>query len=289
MEPADHIRLPDGRALALDDVGDPRGKPVVYLHGTPDSRLARHPDDSIATRMGVRLVAVDRPGFGDSHPHPGAGLASFGEDLRALLDALGIGTVSLLGWSSGGLAALAAATVLGPRVSWLTLVATVPPVEAYRDAGVLDALGPQRRTFVELAEDMTPEALAAQAAPYLVPDDLSPELALEHVLEAAGPLGRSELEAVPGAAQQLARALLATDANGSAGVEGDLVHQFTPGLDLTAVTARVRLVHGAADKVAPPQVGSWLRARLAEATTEVVPSAGHHLLFTHWEQILSPH
>ena len=35
------------RTLTLDDVGDPEGVPVLYLHGTPDSRLSRHPDDGV--------------------------------------------------------------------------------------------------------------------------------------------------------------------------------------------------------------------------------------------------
>ena len=59
------LGLPDGRTLAYDDAGDHAGVPVVYLHGTPDSRLGR-PDDRVATDAGVRLLAVDRPGFGDS-------------------------------------------------------------------------------------------------------------------------------------------------------------------------------------------------------------------------------
>ena len=48
--------------MTYDDVGDPNGAPVVYLHGGGDSRLSRHPDDSIAASLGVRLLAVDRCG-----------------------------------------------------------------------------------------------------------------------------------------------------------------------------------------------------------------------------------
>src|SRR4051794_24440025 len=42
--------LPDGRRLCFDDVGDPGGPVVVYVHGTPDSRRARHPDDDVTRR-----------------------------------------------------------------------------------------------------------------------------------------------------------------------------------------------------------------------------------------------
>src|ERR671922_2773339 len=41
------VHLPDGRVLTVDDTRDPGGTSVLYLHGTPDSRLARHPDDGL--------------------------------------------------------------------------------------------------------------------------------------------------------------------------------------------------------------------------------------------------
>lgn len=33
------VRLRDGRSLAWAEYGDPRGKPVLYFHGFPGSRL----------------------------------------------------------------------------------------------------------------------------------------------------------------------------------------------------------------------------------------------------------
>jgi pimeloyl-ACP methyl ester carboxylesterase len=64
------LRRPGGRTVGYDDTGDPAGRPVLYLHGTPDSRLSRHPDDGLAAAAGVRLLAVDRPGYGATSPLP---------------------------------------------------------------------------------------------------------------------------------------------------------------------------------------------------------------------------
>jgi pimeloyl-ACP methyl ester carboxylesterase len=280
------IELPDGRALVCDDVGDPDGAPVVYLHGLPDSRLARHPDDSLAERAGVRLLAVDRPGAGDSDLDPRATHTSIGDDLAVLLDALGIGRPGLLGWSSGGLAALGAAAALGERAAAVALVATVPPAEAYDDAAVLEALGPTRRPLVEMAQEADAEEVARDVAPYLVPQPLTRDLALEHVLEGAGDVGRREMAAVPGAADALAAGLVAGVARGTDALEQDLRLQLTRGLDLGAISARVLLYQGGRDGVSPPEVGTWLAARLPGAVLEVLPDAGHHLLFALWPGLL---
>jgi pimeloyl-ACP methyl ester carboxylesterase len=280
------IALPDGRHLAIDDVGDPAGRPVVYLHGTPDSRLARHPDDDLAAACGVRLLAVDRPGAGDSDLDPAATLTSLGADLALALHLLTVGPVRLLGWSSGGLAALGAAAVLGARVESVTLVASLPPAEAYDDPAVVAALGPTRRPLVEMAAEVPAAELAAEIAPHLVPLPLTEALALEHVLEGAGEVGRAELDAVPGSAERLAAGLQAGVAQGLAGIEQDLALQLTRGLDLGRVTAPVHAVHGELDGVAPPAVGAWLAAHLAHGTTATIPGAGHHLLFPHWERLL---
>jgi pimeloyl-ACP methyl ester carboxylesterase len=295
LPPPRSFALPDGRSLAYDEVGADCGPVVVYLHGTPDSRLARHPDDGVATALGVRLLAVDRPGFGRSDPDPAGSLTALGRDLRLLLDHLGIERAGLLGWSAGGLAALAAAASLGERVSRVVLAGTVPPFEAHRDPAVLADLGAARRGFVELAvevlaEGMAPAELAEEVAAHLVPDPLDRDLARDHVLEAAGEVGRRELDEVPGAVEQLVDALLEAVAQGRAGLAHDVARQLEAGLDLATVTAPVWTVHGGHDPVSPPTVGRWLARHLSRAgvtvEVDVDPDAGHQILLTRWAELV---
>lgn len=286
MEAPRLLRLADGRVLAFDDVGAADGVPVVYLHGTPDSRLARHPDDSVAAAVGVRLIAVDRPGAGQSDLDATGTLTSLGADVGALLDHLALDEACLLGWSAGGLCALSVAGTLGERVRAVGLVGSLPPVEAYADPQVVAALGEARRAFVEMAMELTPRALAAEVASFLVPHPLTEQVALEHVLESAGADGRDELASVSGAAEQLARALVAAVTGGLAGVEHDLALQLEPDLDLGHIRAPVRSFHGTRDSVSPPEVGAWLVARMPHAVLDRVPEAGHHLLFPRWRGVL---
>ena len=281
------LGLPDGRTLAYDDAGDPSGVPVVYLHGTPDSRLGR-PDDRVAAEAGVRLLAVDRPGFGDSDVDPGARLTALGDDLARILDAVGAERAILLGWSGGGLAALGAATsvALDGRLAALGLIGTLPPAEAYDDPDVLAALGDGRRAFAEIAAEVPAAELAADVAPYLVPHPIDAAIARDHVLELAGADGRAEMARAPGVVEALTAGLMASVQQGTEGLAGDIERQLERGLDLSRAACPVRTFHGSLDEISPPAVGTWLVARLPNAVLDLTPDAGHYLLFPRWRGIL---
>jgi pimeloyl-ACP methyl ester carboxylesterase len=90
----------DGRTLAFCQWGDPKGAPVFSLHGTPGSRLTRHPDDEVYRRAGVRLITYDRAGYGLSTRLPGRTIADVAPDVAAVADALGIERFAVTGGSA---------------------------------------------------------------------------------------------------------------------------------------------------------------------------------------------
>src|ERR1700761_1137663 len=56
--------LPDGRVLGYAEYGLPTGFPIFFFHGFPASRLEGFPFDRMARRRGLRIISLDRPGFG---------------------------------------------------------------------------------------------------------------------------------------------------------------------------------------------------------------------------------
>lgn len=122
------IRLPDGRLLGYADFGDPAGVPIFGLHGTPGSRLMFTLADPVAAKLGIRLIAPERPGFGLSTYQPGRSLASYALDIADFADALGIGRFGVAGVSGGGPYAVACAALLPDRVTALGLVSPVGPM-----------------------------------------------------------------------------------------------------------------------------------------------------------------
>ncbi|MBX3194433.1 MAG: alpha/beta fold hydrolase [Microbacteriaceae bacterium] len=122
-------RVPTPRYTAnvLERQGD--GTPVVFVHGNVSSSLFYQPT-MLALPTGVRALAIDLRGFGDSETKPvdaTRGLRDFSDDVVSVLDALGLDRVHLVGWSMGGGVVMQLALDHPERVATLTLEAPVSP------------------------------------------------------------------------------------------------------------------------------------------------------------------
>jgi pimeloyl-ACP methyl ester carboxylesterase len=104
------------RLIRVRDAGDRDGAAVVFLHGTPSSRLDLQLSEPMAEQSGVRLVSFDRPGYGGSTPRPFS-LASTARDVEVVADRLGLERFAAFGQSSGSRFALATGACLGERVT----------------------------------------------------------------------------------------------------------------------------------------------------------------------------
>jgi pimeloyl-ACP methyl ester carboxylesterase len=124
------VRTPDGRTLAVEDAGDPAGRPVLVHLGTPDSRHLYGPWVADAAGRGLRLICYDRPGYGGSTPQPGRSIADCAGDVRAICAALEIDRLAIWGWSGGGAHALACAALLPDLVAAAASLAAVAPYGA---------------------------------------------------------------------------------------------------------------------------------------------------------------
>jgi pimeloyl-ACP methyl ester carboxylesterase len=129
------VRLRDGRALAYAEYGDPRGTPVLYFHGDPSCRLM-HPDPGVSRSLGIRLLTIDRPGFGRSDPKPGRSLLDWADDVVEFADALALPRFAVAGASGGGPFVAACAYMLPERITRAAILGGAGPVEAGSFAGM---------------------------------------------------------------------------------------------------------------------------------------------------------
>src|SRR5580658_11327062 len=80
------------------------GPAVLFVHGNVSSSLF-WPPLMLALPEEYRPLAIDLRGFGDTDPEPvdaTRGLRDYADDLAAVIDALGLESVHLIGWSMGG-------------------------------------------------------------------------------------------------------------------------------------------------------------------------------------------
>lgn len=116
-------------ATAVREGGRHAGEPVLLVHGNVSSSVFWE-DTLAALPDGFRGLAPDLRGYGDSEPAPidaTRGLRDFSDDLRALVDALDLGRVHLVGWSMGGGVAMQYLLDHPGDVASLTLVSPVSP------------------------------------------------------------------------------------------------------------------------------------------------------------------
>jgi pimeloyl-ACP methyl ester carboxylesterase len=93
------MTLSDGRKLGFSVFGDKKGIPLFLFHGTPGSRIWFLEDDNIAQRLGIHLIATDRPGYGLSDKKGNRKILEYSSDIEELADYLQLDNFSVLGVS----------------------------------------------------------------------------------------------------------------------------------------------------------------------------------------------
>ncbi|CAN5254367.1 hypothetical protein BH18CHL2_BH18CHL2_12200 [soil metagenome] len=117
-----------GARVRVIEHGPPGGEPVLCVHGV--GGWAENWRETLATleAAGFRGIAADLPGFGESERVAGARYFTgdsplYASFVPALLDALSLPAVHLLGHSLGGAIAYITAVTAPERIRSLTLVA----------------------------------------------------------------------------------------------------------------------------------------------------------------------
>src|ERR1051326_6192390 len=91
IPPLQQCMLRDGRRLSYTIYGSPTGAPIFYFAGWPASRLDWQlfdPNQTMTQRLHLRVIAVDRPGYGDSYAQRGRTLLDCADDLAQLSSVL---------------------------------------------------------------------------------------------------------------------------------------------------------------------------------------------------------
>ena len=273
------VRTPDGRILAVEDAGDPAGRPVLVHGGTPCSRHLYAPCVADAAGRSLRLIGYDRPGYGGSTPHPGYSVADCAGDVRAICAALEIDRLAMWGISGGGPYALACAALLPELVAAAASLAGSAP---YGAEG-LDWFAGMEPDDVEYNRLLLTDPQAARAKV-----DKDRDEALATSASELAPALESFLSPADAAAlnDEMAEYLTYCDheglAPGSQGWWDDACAHVRPwGFDLADISVPVLVVHGRQDKFVPFGHGQWLATQVPGAEAWLLDNDGHLTLVAH--------
>ena len=231
-----------------------------------------------AERLGARLLAYDRPGYGGSTPHPGRSVADAAHDVAAILDALGAERFATYGWSGGGPHALACAALLEGRCVAAATIAGVAPSDqpdleftAGMGEGNVEEFGKAREGREPLAAMLRAEAEGlASVTPDQLAEAISPHL--------SGP----DAAALRG---ELAEHLHGDDPRRPRARHRRLARRRPRVREAVGLRRRrrspspVSVWQGGDDLMVPGAHGRWLAAHVAGAESQLLPEEGHLTLF----------
>jgi len=281
MTEASHVQLSEGRQIGYQEYGDREGVPVFFFHGWIGSRLDFAPNDEIARDLGVRVIAVDRPGCGASDFKEGRRLLDWPDDISELADALGFERFAVCGHSFGGPYVAACAYQLADRITSAAIVAGISPTSFkgatrgmpgfVRLALWLGGTAPvMTRPYVALMGRMVknPDSVG-KGIGSLLPED---ELAL---------LDTPRFDGFFDNVGEMVK-------DGSDGAYWD-ARTFLGewGFDCADIEMPVSLFYGTADQNVPIQMGEYYRDHIPGSDAIFYEGEGHFIMYSHADEILS--
>jgi pimeloyl-ACP methyl ester carboxylesterase len=276
------MKLADGRVLGYAEYGDPSGRPVLFFHGFPGSRLEAVCLDTPARTVGIRLIAPDRPGFGLSDPKPGRLFSDWPEDVIQLTAHLRIYDFGILGTSGGSPYVVACAERIAERLTTAGIVSGMSPLHS--ETVRLSMRSDQRRMFVSVARfPWLARRMFARSMQEVQADFPS---VLKHMAAERPDVDKTVLERQD--IKEMLRANL-TEAfrQGVTGAAQELaLYPRSWRLVMKNVAYPVRIWQGRKDVVTPPSMAEELASLLPHSLTRWYADEGHSLLFARSEEIL---
>ncbi len=262
----------DGRVVGFAEYGHPDGFPTVFFHGTPGSRIGGRLCHRWAEEAGCRLIALDRPGFGESSFQEGRKMTDHVGDVTAVCDKIGVGRFAVAGASGGTPYVFACAAALPERVTAGAIVSGFfgmdPPVdpaelapevraqfEQYREDP--EASRPTYDGSVAMFRTIEPQAFMTQAMAES-PEWIRELVASDHWYAEAF----------------IAHHIEGLKSGSDGGVQEIGLNVGPWGIDLGSVTQEIRMWHGGKDPVPRSHLDA-VAAELRSASVSWHDDCGH--------------
>jgi pimeloyl-ACP methyl ester carboxylesterase len=267
--------LRDGRQMAWREYGKTSGGyAVVFAHGNLNSSLLQPSWDKTNDQTesaGARVLALDRPGYGDSTAHTDRTYLDFAADVNELVTHLSISKFAVVGFSSGGPHALSCVAAALPGLISCHLISSDAP---YYKLGLNKQMYGKEDVTLEYSLKNAEKNCTAMIESYQSmskPDRIEIAMAdIQHAIK-----------------------------NGLHGAASDSVLEAAPswGFDLSGLNKIgpiLSIWHGTDDHDVPIEAGNYLIENLlgdgninSDNRTHIIEGENHTLIRRHWQSILT--
>lgn len=274
-------KLPDGRQLCYAQYGDPIGQPIFVFHGNPNSRLLWGVIPGSPFLPNVRLIAPDRPGFGQTDfVESVTTVESWPNDIVALADSLGIDKFAIFAPSGGGPFALSCAWKIPERLTSVGIFASVGPFIPETDKNLA---APIRMIWTKAPK--FPGLFKQQMKLFAWLAKKFPKMYIKMVLKEFGETDREAYERL-----NIAEFIL-PDRNESyrQGGIGSWYDAMIPGnwpIPLDEIKTKVYLWQGKEDISVPPSMGQYMAEKIPNCEAKFIIGVGHFWIFEHLTEML---
>lgn len=280
------VKAPDGRRLTVEASGDPAGKAVFLMHGTPGDLFGPRPRYIFLYRLGIRLFTYNRPGYpgSDRVKERARTVGDAAADVEAIADYFGINQFSVIGRSGGAPHALACAADerLRGRLICAAALSSLAPCDAVGldwYAGMAESNVTAFRTAATLKEYEEPESRLPALIGTFHQQAQSVKNGSQGLLDKLRPeLSGTDEEIIGDIA--LRRIIAQTHVKAlSESVDGwvdDVIALARPwSVNFDDITEPVLLWHGDKDKFSPVNHTRWLHERMPSSQLVLRPDAAH--------------
>lgn len=265
------LRLSDGRNLGFATYGAPNGKPVLFFHGIPGSRLQRNPDPGSLAGLDICIYALDRPGIGLSTAHPHRTLLSWTRDVLEFTRQMHFSRFAVAGVSGGGPYALACAWQFPEIITHLSVISGIGPLA---EPAVFSLLKPKARRLFRLANNH-PKILAPLLSAGF-------KIFQNRILDAfawlTGDLPSSDTELLKHSEveKMFQEDVRQAFHSGSQGVLTEIQVLMQPwGFEPGAIGIPVHVWHGTDDTIVPLTMAEYLIQQFRHPEKHFIPKGGH--------------
>lgn len=277
------LQLQDGRNLAYMEYGNAKGEPVFHCHSIFGSRLElAFEAHEIAKKKSVRLIVLDRPGYGASDPNPDASFVNWSKDLVELADHLKIEKFSLTGYVMGGMYVLACAHEIPERIKRVASISNGVMPESPSD---YKEFIPFYRMNIRLAKYM-PKAYELISSIFIKGALSDPDSFIKQMSENLNSADKEIMNSL-NFKNELVTSLKEAFLQGGKASSREMIY-FTHdwAFKTSNIKVPVDIWQGTDDCHVPRVLGERFAEQIKDANLFTKEGQGHYLFFTHWEEIL---